>query len=422
MNKIKFCCALAIFLFGGLTYHTFSQNVGINEDGGAPHSSAMLDVESSTKGILIPRIDYNNKPANPATGLLIYVTVNGPLGNNTFYYYNGTDWLVFDQWAVSGSNIYYDSGSVTVGNADAVDPNVAKMKVHGGIAFSGLNQSTTKGMLFYNPVAGLSGNGAFQYIDQLNQIQTIGIGTIETNGAPGAETDDYIRTDDLIVQGSMAIGKNAEYDYDFQFNTLVLQDEIIRMLFDDTSSSSSFPNNDWMLEINSATPGGKNYFAIKDVTANKYPFMIEAPGVDNAFYVKGDNIGLGTDNPNKQLHLVNGTNPTIRFEQDGSQANTPQTWDVQGNDTKLSFVDVTNSNSEALVIEQGAPTASLHVDANGNTGFGTATPARSVHVSTAMKLEPQNSAPSNPSKGDLYFDNNDNKLKCYDGTQWQNCW
>ncbi len=422
MKKLLSCCAFALLAMMSYGHNALAQNIGINEDGGAPHPSAMLDVESNSKGILIPRIDYNNKPANPATGLLIYVTSNGPLGNNTFYYYNGTDWLVFDQWAVSGSNIYYNSGSVTVGNSDAVDPTVAKMKVHGGIAFSGANQSTTKGLLFYNSTAGANGFGAFQYINQLNQVQTIGTGTVETNGAPGIETDDYVRNDDLIVLQSMAVGKNAEPDYNFQFNTLVLQDEIIRLLFDDTSNAGSFPNNDWMIEINSATPGGKNYFAIKDVTATKYPFMIEAPGVDHAFYIKGDNIGLGTDNPLKQLHIVNGTNPTIRFEQDETNANTPQTWDVQANDNKLSFVDVTNSGTEALVIEQGAPSSSLYVDGNGNTGFGTATPARSVHISTAMKLEPQNSAPANPSKGDLYFDNNDNKLKCFDGTQWQNCW
>jgi len=30
-------------------------------------------------------------------------------------------------------------------------------------------------------------------------------------------------------------------------------------------------------------------------------------------------------------------------------------------------------------------------------------------------------APSSPSAGDLYFDSGDNKLKCYDGTSWQNC-
>jgi hypothetical protein len=37
-------------------------------------------------------------------------------------------------------------------------------------------------------------------------------------------------------------------------------------------------------------------------------------------------------------------------------------------------------------------------------------------------MEPQSAAPANPSKGDVYFDDNDNKMKCYDGTQWQNLW
>jgi hypothetical protein len=33
-----------------------SQNVGINATGNAPNSSAMLDIESADKGLLIPRV------------------------------------------------------------------------------------------------------------------------------------------------------------------------------------------------------------------------------------------------------------------------------------------------------------------------------------------------------------------------------
>jgi len=59
-----------------------------------PHSSAILDVSSANKGILIPRIDFNNKPASPAAGLMVYVTSNGPQGNNAFYFYDGTNWNI----------------------------------------------------------------------------------------------------------------------------------------------------------------------------------------------------------------------------------------------------------------------------------------------------------------------------------------
>lgn len=44
---------------------------------------------------------------------------------------------------------------------------------------------------------------------------------------------------------------------------------------------------------------------------------------------------------------------------------------------------------------------------NGNVGIGTTTPARKLHISDAMRLEPITNPPSNPSQGDLYFDDSD---------------
>ena len=38
----------------------FSQNVGINSTGAAPDASAMLDVSSTTKGFLMPRMTTIN--------------------------------------------------------------------------------------------------------------------------------------------------------------------------------------------------------------------------------------------------------------------------------------------------------------------------------------------------------------------------
>jgi hypothetical protein len=59
---------------------------------------------------------------------------------------------------------------------------------------------------------------------------------------------------------------------------------------------------------------------------------------------------------------------------------------------------------------------------NGNTGIGTATPARTLHINAVMRLEPISSAPTSPAKGDMYFDSTINKLRVYDGTTWQSCW
>jgi len=71
--------------------------VGINDDGSTPDNSAMLDISSTSKGLLIPRMTQAERDAigSPAEGLMIYQT-DGTAG---FYYYNGTVWT-----AVGGSS------------------------------------------------------------------------------------------------------------------------------------------------------------------------------------------------------------------------------------------------------------------------------------------------------------------------------
>lgn len=65
--------------------------VGINSDNSSPDASAMLDVKSTTKGMLIPRMTttQRNSISSAATGLMIYNTTS-----NTFNYYNGTSWSI----------------------------------------------------------------------------------------------------------------------------------------------------------------------------------------------------------------------------------------------------------------------------------------------------------------------------------------
>jgi len=65
----------------------------ISSGSGNPDSSSMLEIRSTAKGLLLPRIDFLNRPANPAAGLLIFVTDHGPYGNNALYFYNGSAWV-----------------------------------------------------------------------------------------------------------------------------------------------------------------------------------------------------------------------------------------------------------------------------------------------------------------------------------------
>jgi microcystin-dependent protein len=79
----------------------FAQNVGINADGSSPDGSAMLDVKSTTKGILIPRMTATQKTeiSNPVAGLMIYQT-DATAG---FYFWNGSAWIQIGSGESSGT-------------------------------------------------------------------------------------------------------------------------------------------------------------------------------------------------------------------------------------------------------------------------------------------------------------------------------
>jgi hypothetical protein len=88
---MRLLISITILIFGFVSISN-AQNVGINADGSNPDPAAMLDIKSADKGILIPRVDFSALPASPPSGLLVYVTANGPDGNNAFYYFDGTQW------------------------------------------------------------------------------------------------------------------------------------------------------------------------------------------------------------------------------------------------------------------------------------------------------------------------------------------
>ncbi len=89
MKIIKIVYFFAFFVSASIG---FAQNVGINTDGSTPDNSAMLDVKSTSKGLLVPRMTATQKTniSSPATGLMIYQT-DAPAG---FYYYNGSAWTL----------------------------------------------------------------------------------------------------------------------------------------------------------------------------------------------------------------------------------------------------------------------------------------------------------------------------------------
>ena len=159
-------------------------------------------------------------------------------------------------------------------------------------------------------------------------------------------------TQDVVVQGSICVGFDCVNGESFGSDTLRLKENNLRIHFQDTSNSASFPTNDWRITINDSTNGGANYFAISDTTSGRDPFKIEAGAGANSLYVDdGGRVGLGTANPVVELHVVDGDSPTLRLEQDGFSGFSAQTWDVAGNETNFFVRDATNGSTLPFRIE-----------------------------------------------------------------------
>jgi hypothetical protein len=186
---------------------------------------------------------------------------------------------------------------------------------------------------------------------------------------------------DVIVQGSLCVGIDCSSSESFGFDTQRLKENNLRLHFDDTSNSASFPSNDWRLVANETSNGGANLFAIEDATAGRRPFVVEAGAPANTLYAEADgDVGIKTANPVVDLHMVEGNTPTVRLEQDGSDGFSSQTWDLAGNETNFFVRDVTNSSTLSFRIFPGADNDDQLVIRNSRVGVGTDNPTAELHV------------------------------------------
>ena len=116
-SNYSFFFSFIFVIFISIT--SYSQ-VAINTSGATPDGSSMLDITSTTKGILIPRMLESERAAvsSPVQGLMVYQTDN----TEGFYYYNGSSWLYIGNeannlWTRQGTYTYltYTSDSVGIG-------------------------------------------------------------------------------------------------------------------------------------------------------------------------------------------------------------------------------------------------------------------------------------------------------------------
>jgi|GEM_PF-907336 len=113
---------LLVQVVNGQVTNNVELPTSISTDGANPDPSAMLDVRSTTQGMLVPRMTSKQRTAikTPATSLLVFDTTT-----NSFWFYNGTAWQNLNatdtDWQSNSDGIYNYSDIVAIGDFPKTD-------------------------------------------------------------------------------------------------------------------------------------------------------------------------------------------------------------------------------------------------------------------------------------------------------------
>lgn len=158
----------------------FAQNVGVNTDGSTPDNSAMLDIKSTDKGVLIPRMSMTDRNliALPATGLLVYQTDNTP----GFYYNSGTPIVPAWTMVASGGAVQGTVNGLLIGQGTG-NPSVF------GPASTAANQflqtPTAGGVPTWTTPSDVTGSAVVNVTNGTGQTVGTGNLSLDVSGAAG---------------------------------------------------------------------------------------------------------------------------------------------------------------------------------------------------------------------------------------------
>lgn len=218
------------FLMAGLAFclNSYSQT-GIQTD--TPDASSVLEIYSTDKGLLIPRLSLSNDlsspiPVNaPATGLIIYN--NGANQDHGFYYWSGSIWKMIKPQKPSDMHGPDSSTDNAVARFDGTDGNLLQnsgviLDDDGNI--TGVNKITTTGFTMptgaaVDKVLGSDASGNASWIDPVfPDIKEDGFNVVDdaqTLNFMGAVTV----TDDGQNQASITVSENVSEEQVIQVSS-----------------------------------------------------------------------------------------------------------------------------------------------------------------------------------------------------------
>lgn len=204
-------------------------------------------------------------------------------------------------------------------------------------------------------------------------------------GAAQTSYAEIFFNEDVIIQGSACIGLDCPPGVIFGDEALLLNSTSPNVIFQDNGPFGT-SDSDWSILINDSLFGSGNYFGIQENFA-RTPFSILGGAPTDSLVVDSvGRVGIGTRAPGRDLTVSSGTIPTFRIEQNESDGNPLQIWEMSADEGAIIFRDNTGFVPlEPFVIRKNAPSNSLYISDHGGIGVGTSNPGEGVAAAFHVK-------------------------------------
>ncbi len=399
---------LPFLLFFVIVYNAGYAQVAINTTGDDAKSSAMLDVSSTTKGVLIPRMTATERDAiaSPEQGLMVFVTTD-----SAFYFYEGTSWQKVGNgssgWMQRGNNIYTDSLHHIVIGKSSSDAKFEVATVQYDGTYSGGDECSGGTASASSTYGSYSASNAFDddlgtywlnddvlpvYLEydfgsgNEKRISRYGINFNEpssTDHSPAdwqfQYSDDGSTWTDLDVQSGVNWAASGWKTFDFSNTTA---HRYYRLYITDNKSTSD-----------------------KYVQINEMTMLQEDMSNHPTLYVYDNKVGVGTDDPQSTLHVSG----TMRFEDGNESSGKVLVSDASGN---ASWTDGATVNGGSWTIS-----GDTAYNSGKRVGIDNSSPDAELDVNGNIKLSNGTSS-SNPVAGMIRWNSTEEDFEGYNGTTW----
>lgn len=306
-----------------------AQNIAVNSTGSLPDTSAMLDVSSTVKGFLAPRMTTAQRNAIPlpATGLLVYNTSTSAFNVNT-----GTPNA--PSWTPVGA-----AGSTTntlISNTNTLTSTVNGIAATASAVNSVSNSSNANTLS--TTVNGVTGTGA----------SIINTNTLSLNSVNLTSTVNGIASSALDL--SPAISANA-----------------------------------WAKSGNAGTTAGTHFIGTTDAvdlvlkTNNSERMRINSNG---NLLLSGTAAGTMTDS----ILTINTSNGTVRYLSTGRFTSGGTNWSVAGNASTSASTNFIGTTNAVDFVTRTNNLERMRVSSSGYVGIGTTSPGSALDVKGTIRL------------------------------------